>query len=350
MRIGHICQSGRSGHTYLSKQFVEAFAKKHEVFLFMSGGTKEQYDDFWTGYSVTKTEAPYNSLMVVADSIIDWIETNQLDAVFVQEFYDWQLVELMKQKTKVFAYIDWFSKESIPSFEIYDKTIISAEHTYDVFAHQANSRFVPWGVDTNLFKPTDGEKMDFFHNAGWGGINNRKCTPETIRAFDKLGRGTMSLHTQTNVFDHETVRRIKKHRGDRMKVKFGSVEHPGLYHTGKVYVGATRLEGLGLYIPEAMACGLPIITTDALPMSQFVKHGETGIVIDPKKVEARGDGYYFPQYTIDWKDIKEAMKQALDNPEDVERMGRNARKFIENNHSLEQFQKRVLDVIDELNE
>ena len=349
MKIGHIVQNARCGHSYLSKQFVDVFKKEHEVFLLTTMGVKEDIPDFWKEYETTHIPANYIQVGGFLSEIIEWIEKKELDALFVQEWYDWGILENIKSRfpnLKLINYTDWFSKETIPYFQVFDLNIISAEHTFEVFKDHKNAVYVPWGVDTELFKPQEGE-FDFFHNAGWGGINTRKCTPQVIRAFDKVG-GTMFLHTQTNVFDHETIRLIKKHRGVDMGVYFGAVPHPGFYNKGKVYVGVSKLEGLGLYLYEALASGLPLITTDAPPMNQLVREEYNGLLVKVKGYKQRADGYYFPEYEIDQKDLEKKMKWCLDNPDRVREMSLAARKFIEDNHSLEQFSGEFLGLLKEL--
>ena len=59
-----------------------------------------------------------------------------------------------------------------------------------------------------------------------------------------------------------------------------TVSAPGLYFRGDVYLYPTRLEGIGLTICEALASGLPVITTNDAPMNEFVIDGETGYLVD----------------------------------------------------------------------
>lgn len=345
MRILIIGQSARAGHSYVSKAFADALKDKHSVHILTTQGVKENYP-FWKDYETTDIDVPYFNLIQKWDEVEKLLKEKKIDLVLFNEWRDWEFVRLCRQYAKVATYIDWFSESEVPLYEReYDLTISCAEHTYEVFGYQKNARFVPWGVDLELFKPRSGEKQLFFHNAGWGGINGRKGTREAIQAYDAIRKNnkdaTFFLHTQTPVFEATTVGKIKRWRNKGMKVKMGTLEHPGLYHRGKVYVAPTKLEGLGLYIPEALASGMPVITTDAYPMKQFIQEGKTGLLVKTKGERKRGDGYFFPEYEVDINDLQEKMQWCVDNPKKVNKMGKRARKFMEENHSFELFKTKV---------
>jgi glycosyltransferase involved in cell wall biosynthesis len=61
------------------------------------------------------------------------------------------------------------------------------------------------------------------------------------------------------------------HKDSRIEFIEKTIPAPGLYFRGDVFVYPTRLEGIGLCVPEALACGLPVITTENSPMNKFVK-------------------------------------------------------------------------------
>ena len=63
---------------------------------------------------------------------------------------------------------------------------------------------------------------------------------------------------------------------DLLKIYEKTLPAPGLYHLGDVYVYPSRLDGVGLTVGEALACGLPVITTENGPMDEFVEDGFNG--------------------------------------------------------------------------
>ena len=48
----------------------------------------------------------------------------------------------------------------------------------------------------------------------------------------------------------------------------------------------TYFEGFGWVFIEAMAAGLPVIATRINAISEMVKHGETGFLIQPGEIAA----------------------------------------------------------------
>jgi glycogen synthase len=59
-----------------------------------------------------------------------------------------------------------------------------------------------------------------------------------------------------------------------------------LFRACDVYVSPTRYEGFGLTLLEAMACGAPVVCTDAPAANEIVRHGGNGLLSPPENPEA----------------------------------------------------------------
>jgi len=81
----------------------------------------------------------------------------------------------------------------------------------------------------------------------------------------------------------------------------------------EVFVFPSYFEGFALVLLEAMASGLPVITTTATAGPDITTPGEDGWVIEPGKLDA----------------LIEAMRFCLENRDRVTEMGANARRTAE---------------------
>src|SRR2546425_7297077 len=68
-----------------------------------------------------------------------------------------------------------------------------------------------------------------------------------------------------------------------------------LYSLSEVYVGASRrterigVEGFGISLVEASACGLPVVAGNAGGVPDAVRDGETGFLVPPEDPAAFAD-------------------------------------------------------------
>lgn len=92
-----------------------------------------------------------------------------------------------------------------------------------------------------------------------------------------------------------------------------------ILHTLDIYVSASLWEGFGVAIAEAMACGLPVVTTGVGGTADFAADGVTALVVPPANPRALGN----------------AITDLLGNPSKAASLGRNAREKIKNEFSEE---------------
>ena len=343
MRTGFISQAAICGHTYVNKLFARAV---DEPYILCTQGVKHQDTSEWENFD--NVDFIQESLFELPhDVVLNWVKENKLDAVFFNEIEDWELVKKVREECKTIGY---FVSDRVPErtenryIENFDAILFCNEGAYESFAAFKNTHFLNWGVEPELFVKRDPQYF-FTHSAGWGGVADRKCTPEVVRALSKVKEGAI-LYTQKCVYDGETTKRIRKMRTEgRLKVVYGNCERGDVNLFGEVYLGISRHEGLGLYLPEALAAGLPIITTDAPPMNQFVKHGETGLLVKVKESYYR-EGFSFPAYEPDFKDFLKQVKYAINNKEEMKKMGKNAYKFAKENYSYEKFKENFNNILE----
>lgn len=105
---------------------------------------------------------------------------------------------------------------------------------------------------------------------------------------------------------------------------------PELYHAHDVLVLPSYNEAIGMVVPEAMACGVPTITSDTVGANVYVKEGETGWVYPTGDVGA----------------LAAALRDCCD-PKSLAERGAAARAHIEANYSIPIIADRFLGLVDD---
>jgi glycosyltransferase involved in cell wall biosynthesis len=80
----------------------------------------------------------------------------------------------------------------------------------------------------------------------------------------------------------------------------------------------SRYETFPNVVLEAYACSKPVIASDVEAMQDIVLHGETGLLFQAGNI----------------RELASAIAYILAHPEEAERMGRNARKLVEEKFSI----------------
>jgi phosphatidylinositol alpha-1,6-mannosyltransferase len=93
---------------------------------------------------------------------------------------------------------------------------------------------------------------------------------------------------------------------------------PALYNHAEIYLGLSRpaglmMEGFGISLCEASACGIPVIGGSNGGIPDAVRHGETGLLVDALRIEP----------------AVEAIRLLLANRELAQRLGTGGRKAVE---------------------
>ena len=360
--IGILTTWFERGAAYVSKAYMKALSPPHKVFIYARGG--EEYgkgDANWDLPCVTwapRLEGMlYDSGTAMSMTHFwKWLRDNAIDVVIMNEqryavnVYVKRIVDL---GYVVGAYVDYYTKKTVPCFDAYDFLLCNTKRHYSVFRNHRKCLFIQWGTDVNLFKPSlfypDRTSLDavvFFHSTGWG--NLRKGADLLVKAFQKVsGKVKLLIHSQTPVEEYgDTAELIRKDR--RIEFIEKTVPAPGLYHMGDVFVYPSKLEGIGLCVPEALACGLPVITTDNAPMNEFVEDGYNGFLVRVAVTRQREDKYYWPQTYVDIDDLAAKMQFYADHPEIIAQHQRNARKSAEEKFDWVKNSRHFASVINEM--
>jgi glycosyltransferase involved in cell wall biosynthesis len=356
MRIGIVTTWFERGAAMVSRAYRDVLRRDHEVFIFARGGEQVgRNDPNWDGPEVTWGR-PGTCYTYAArfGELARWARHQALDIVLFNEERFWPTVVLARRELRaaIGAYVDYYTDDTVPLFGLYDFLVCNTRRHYSVFADHPNAVLVPWGTDCETFRgdgaPVSPGEVVFFHSAGIS--PPRKGTETALRAFALVqGPCRFVLHVQRPVSTWPALAEICG-RDARIEVVEKSVHAPGLYHRGDVYVYPTILEGIGLTIAEALACGLPVIVPDSAPMNEFVtpddgsggrrvvpestgspltRESPGGRLVTPDEYRGRADGYYWAECYCRPEDVAREMQFYVDRRAELGAFKRAARAWAQ---------------------
>jgi len=311
------------GAAYVSRQYRDVLCDEHEVLIYARGGElSARGDPRWDGDNVTwaRSIPTHGNTAFHLGHFRRWLLERRPDLVLFNEQQWWPPVLLCHDLgIRTAAYVDYYTESTLPLFGNYDLLLCHTRRHHSAFDWHPKNVYLPWGTRTDRFLPaSDGPVQEgcvtFFHNAG---LNpHRKGTDFVLDAFAALDHeARLVIHTQRDLASGlpDQTRQIEELRSaSRLELRVGDIAEPGLYHLGDVYVYPTRLEGIGLTVPEALSCGLPVVVPDSPPMNEFVGT-DCGRLVAIRQLQPRYDGYYWPQALVDPVDLRRQMAWYCEN-------------------------------------
>jgi len=164
------------------------------------------------------------------------------------------------------------------------------EKTLTNYSCETDIHVIPNFVDTDLFKPEsngefrkaiapNGEKI-LVHTSNFRPV---KRVPDTIRIFEKVQKEIPSkLILVGDGPDRSECERLSRQLDLCDTVKFlgkqeGLVE---ILSSSDLFLIPSQSESFGLAALEAMACGLPVVSSSVGGLPELVKHNETGFIAE----------------------------------------------------------------------
>lgn len=204
---------------------------------------------------------------------------------------------------------------------------------------------MPLGVDCNYYNRSivsykKSSKYTFLSIFEWG---ERKAPEVLLKAYSKAfsGKDDVVLICKVNNGDssisvENEVRKLDLpvdgpeivflHNTD-----FDDYEMPALYRSCDCFVTATRGEGWGMPILEAMACGLPVIATDWSAQSDFLNENNGYPVKVDRLVDAKAKCIYYEGFQwaqADEEHLIQRMRYVYENQEAAACIGITASEYV----------------------
>jgi glycosyltransferase-like protein len=213
-------------------------------------------------------------------------------------------------------HIDTF--DSAEMMALQDRAIRSARRCFvvsDVWrgrlfeTYGIDATVVPNGVDATRFSPVSAnERAALRVRLGYGegpmflsigGIEARKNALATLEAFARVRerhpRARLVIAGGASVLDHSAYRRAFEARVAKLGLRFGEDvaiagvlrddEIVALLRAAHAFVFPSLVEGFGLVLLEALACGTPTITSAIAPFDEFLTSDDAQLV-DPRDPDA----------------------------------------------------------------
>ena len=192
--------------------------------------------------------------------------------------------------------------------------------------------FMPNGIDPEKFRPRPELRSAVRHELGlgdefvWLGVGRfeeQKDYPTMLRAFaEVLGR---CPHNRLLLVGEGALQEelIREHAllgfGDAVRFLGVRADVADLLNAADAYLMSSAWEGMPIVLLEAAATALPIVATDVGGNREVVRHGESGLLVEPGDPRA----------------LAAAMSELLARPAEVRRrMGEHGRTYVVETYDL----------------
>jgi len=203
--------------------------------------------------------------------------------------FPWLYFKIERFIFKSLDYIYSVSKESI---EFYKKKYYSQKEKFS---------FLPTCIDTNIFSPSQRDKnvlretgifkegkISRYKNIVLfvGRLQKQKAPLRLINAFyefQKIHPESCFIIIGDGNLMSDTIKHIRNLKIERNIFLLGPIDNKDIvdyYRIADVLLLASNYEGFPMCILEALACGLPVVTTNVGEVKKVVKNGFSGEVVE----------------------------------------------------------------------
>jgi glycosyltransferase involved in cell wall biosynthesis len=179
---------------------------------------------------------------------------------------------------------------------IFTTSDLAAQSYLGNVAGEKRVKVIPLGVDIDRFEPSadqysDKSKFRPFTFIFVGKVTVNKGFDVILDAMERLlSEGLPVRLSVAGSIDHALLagrRKIQENILDYGMV--GHAELPSVLTSAHCLVLPSRFDSFGLVIPEAMACGVPVIVSNMVGAKQLVEEGRNGFVVPVGNLEALVD-------------------------------------------------------------
>ena len=333
-RVGIVTKWFNRGQAFVSRYVRDALeARGHETFI-LARPTKDKgpmaahvdRTGVWDQPGVTEAsdwEVPY-------EEYVRWIEENSIEVCHWDNCYQHtEIARLRASGVKTVGRFVWEmfgTEEAEPAKAAYDVLYSMTRCEQRRYAELGiESPYVQWGLHKELLevpveRADDGLVRFYIPGALLG---PRKPHKEVVEAFRAAKGDNLRL-----IFKAQLERRMNylekaAEQDSRIELVIDDMptdEHLQLFASCDVCLGPSRWEGLGLFLYEAAAFGMPQITNDSPPMNEVVTE-RNGILVPDVQDDVAPSG--IPSMKPDVPALTAAIERLAD-PAERARLGEGA--------------------------
>lgn len=230
-----------------------------------------------------------------------------------------------------------FPKKSKLNYNILKKNILNAREIASTSENMKQEleriypylnkkiHITPFGVDTNKFYVMGNDRDDNEFRIGLVKTLEKKyAISDLILAFNKLKTNikdkikdiNLKLYIYGQGNQEKTLKDLIKDLNLQdsvfLKGQIKNDEVPRVLNSFDLFCATSISESFGVAVVEAMACGLPVVATDADGFKEVVVNGKTGLIVKRHNIE----------------EIANALEKLILNKEERIQFGLNARKRV----------------------
>ena len=208
-----------------------------------------------------------------------------------------------------------------------EKIIVPSKHTLNVVPESARHKtvLIPHGVNLDIFKPEKKpEKFTFLANKGFRHLEDRGGIQYLLKAYLEEFKKEDNVNLIIKINPAYGVPNFEELLKDPffpqectapLNIDVGSYKYEdlvNLYNKAHVFISPTRAESFNLPCLEALACGLPVLTTKYGGQTDYVNE-KNGWIIDGHLESIKHEILYegIKWLTPDIEMLKKTMRQAV---------------------------------------
>ena len=229
------------------------------------------------------------------------------------------------------------------SFFNFDLVIAVSENVAEALRQHLDSnlhekvRTLYSGIDLSVFKPLPGleKQWDLAFMGRLEAMKSVDLFPKMLSILKPKFPDLKMMMTGEGSLKDRLFKEFEEHGVASMVDYQGVVKSedvPVLINKSRVFLYPSRQEPFGLSIVEAMACGVPVITTDVFGPREIVRHNYDGVAVPPDDVVA----------------LAKAVEMLLTDNELRTRIGQNALKSVHERYDIRHHAKHLVEIYDNL--